>query len=257
MKLYILTLALDAMPFLPMQLAVFNRLRVPWSWRIVEGVADNVRDTSWCAKIQPRLSIDGTTEFLNSLRSHPRVRVYQQGLWDGKVSMCNRALRDITEPCVLMQIDADEIWTAFQLDCICEVFEESATFGCAQFRCRYFVGPNIITTTDGAYGNKEGEWVRAWRFKPGMMFKKHEPPLLPFQGNVFSRYSMEGMGLVFDHYAYAYDHQVQFKEQYYNYPNAVNQWRRLQKHQGPWPVRLKDFLPWVDGKATADLLHKP
>ena len=66
MKLHIFTLALDAMPFLPQQLAIFEQLKIPFHWHICEGVADNVLDTDWVAKIPPRFSRDGTSEFINT-----------------------------------------------------------------------------------------------------------------------------------------------------------------------------------------------
>jgi hypothetical protein len=56
---------------------------------------------------------------------------------------------------------------------------------------------------------------------------------------------------VFDHYAYAIENQVRFKERYYGYRDAVKHWRKLQSHPGPWPVKLKEFLPWVDDRVMA------
>ena len=54
------TIVLDGMPWLPMQLAMMQRLKCDWLWAVAEGVADNVADTGWCKKIPPRLSNDGT-----------------------------------------------------------------------------------------------------------------------------------------------------------------------------------------------------
>lgn len=266
----IFTIVLDGMNFLPLQLATFNRLHTDWHWYCIEGAAMNTHDTSWCQPQQPRLSQDGSTAFLNSLRNHPRVTVIQQQRWDGKTRMCNAALERIKEPCVLMQIDVDEIWTPDQLDRLALLFENCKSYNCARFFCRYFVGPNIVLTTEGRYGNRNGEWLRAWRFFPGMRFSKHEPPILKGVNDVgeaggFSQQLVENercivkmdtraMKLIFDHWAYVFPSQVAYKEQFYGYTGALEQWRRLQRND-KWPVKnVRTFLPWVDEGVSADLL---
>lgn len=263
MKLHIITLALDAMPFLPMQLACFNRLELDWKWHIVEGVAANVNCTGWCKAIESGLSEDGSHQFIQSLARHPRVHVRWSKLWTGgKVEMCNAAIEHMHEPAVLMQIDADEIWEPWQLESIFMLMNEPGLETTARFYDRYFVGPNIVTVGENCYGNNPGEFLRAWKFQPGMKFARHEPPvMIDCDGKLvdvsISRDQTRNCELVFDHYAYAYESQVAFKERYYGYTDAVRHWRRLQSHVGPWPVKLKDFLPWVDDRAQADLLHKP
>lgn len=252
MKLYIVTIALDAMRFLPAQFYTFNRLHgVDWTWLIAEGIADNVKDTAWCAKITPRLSMDGTTEFLNQIRQHPRVRVFQQQLWPGKTAMFNTMLDTLKEPGMLMQIDADEIWDAGSIMNHLVGWPSARATGW-RFSCRYFVGPNIVTVGKNCYGANPGEWLRAWTFEPGMKFKRHEPPELDGITSVVDADSDS----TFDHYAYVYPEQLLFKERYYKYPNALEQWLRLQ-HNTVWPVRrLKNFLSWVDDRVGADLVFK-
>lgn len=265
MKLHLLTIVLDGMPFLPMQLATFNRLQCDWTWHLVEGPAANVNCTSWCKPQEARLSRDGSHEFIKSLMDHPRVHVRWSHLWrGGKVEMCNAGIEHINEPCLLMEVDVDELWTAEQIECILDLFETVPDRNCARFFCQYLVGPNIVTVGENCYGNNPAEWLRAWRFQPGMKFRKHEPPELaginePVGGweHPFSREDTRGLGYVFSHWAYVFESQVAYKEKFYGYFGAVNQWKRLQSHRGPWPVKLKDFLPWVDDRAQADLLHKP
>jgi hypothetical protein len=259
MKLKIITIVYNGMPFLPMQLNCFNQLSLDWEWLVVEGPAANVNCTSWCKPQPPGHSNDGTHEFLMSLTNHPRVFYSWRLMWDGgKVEMCNRALATITEPCVLLQIDADELWSAEQIEKIFRLISSPGQIDAANFYCRYFLGPNIVTVGDNCYGNNPGEWARAWRLYPGMKFVRHEPPVLnrpPYM--VQSRVGTKIMDLVFDHWAYYFEKQVAYKESFYGYKNAVAQWKRLQVHPGPWPVKLKTFLPWVDDRAQADLLHKP
>ena len=277
MKLHIITIVLDGMPCITWHLPVFNQLSLDWHWTIVHGTADNVKDTSWCAKITPRLSVDGTTEYLATLKGHPRITVLEQELWPGKTAMCNAAIRDISDPCWLLQCDSDELWTAAQLNLLVEMFNNrplGQSRNCARFFCRYFVGQNIVTCGEDSYGNNRTEWLRFWKFYPKLKFLSHEPPALegvndygpmgPYGQSMvsnekgLSRYDSRSLSLVFDHYAYAFENQVAFKETYYRYPDAVKHWKRLQAHPGPWPIsRLKDFLPWVDERAMADLLHKP
>lgn len=259
LPLHILTIVLDGMPFLPMQLNTFNRLRIPWTWHIVEGPAENVNCTSWCKPQMPRFSTDGSHEFIVSLDRHPRCRPLWKRFWDGgKVEMCNAGLVNIEAPSVLMQIDADELWTSDQIEQIVRLLSPPGQIDAAIFPCRYFLSPNIITKGENCYGNNPGEWARAWRFYPGMQFLRHEPPVLNVRSyTVQSREGCEAMGLRFDHWAYYFEKQVAYKEAFYGYKGAVDQWKRLQAHPGPWPVKLKDFLPWTDDRAQADLLHKP
>lgn len=256
--LNIITIVLDGFPFLPMQLAQFNRLQTDWHWYVVEGVAAPVNDTAWCKEMPPRLSRDGSTEWLTAVaKQHPRVTVLRQQLWPGKTAMFNAALELIKKPGYLMEIDVDELWSAEQLARLLAVFKGpfGLSYDAAQFFCRYYVGPNIVTTTENAYGNNPGEWNRFWKFTPGMMFLSHEPPVLSSAPRIMPREKTLDMGLIFEHYAYAYEHQVEFKRLYYGYENATACWRRLQENK-LWPVKLANFLPWCDQRATADLLFK-
>lgn len=226
----------------------------------MEGVAKNVADTSWCHEIAPRLSHDGTAEYLASLDFDPRVKVVHRPLWNGKLEMVNFPLKSLKEPCLLWQIDSDEIWNEEQIMWMRLMFKRNPEKNEAMFYCRYFVGPDIITVGENCYGNNLSyEWKRVWRFEPGMKFESHEPPVLGGNGrgpNRFSHEETRDAGLVFDHFAYATEKTVRFKQEYYGresglYKNAVNDWRRLQANT-KWPVtRLKDFLPWVDDRSRA------
>jgi hypothetical protein len=151
-----------------------------------------------------------------------------------------------------MQIDSDELWSAENLSKIVDLFIDYPHKNWAQFWCNYYVGPNVITITPNSYGNRHGEWMRAWRFTPGMLFHSHEPPVFDSQRfrAGFDRDFTSENGIFFDHMAYATEEQVAFKEKYYGYRGAVQQWNRLQENQ-TWPVKLKEFLPWVDNDTMA------
>lgn len=253
MKLYLLTIVLDGMPFIHYQKDIFAKLDCDWHWFIVEGAAANMNCTSWCKPQRPRHSGDGTLEYINSIRSK-RIHVMSNPYWvGGKVQMCNWFLPHIAEPGVLMQIDVDEFWTAEQLQSIVKLFDRFPAVMRMYFRCLYYVGPRIIAVGDNCYGNNPGEWLRAWRFRPGMHFDRHEPPVLAGnKGMHFNQDLTAQKGLVFDHMAYVYEQQVAFKERFYGYKDAVMHWRRLQAN-AVWPVKLKDFLPWVDERVMATI----
>ncbi len=254
MKIHFVTIVLDGMPWLPCHLPVFNTLNCDWDWSVVEGVANNVKCTRWCKPLNPRLSIDGTTEYLDSIKSHKRVKVYQRQQWDGKIEMVNAPLREIKEPGLVIEIDSDEIWRADQIEKIVKMFEACQDIDVAQFKCRYFVGPDIIITSENTYGNRFGvEWFRAWRWTPGQLFETHEPPgMIGCAGRKFGIKETSQAGLVFDHYAYATPDAVAFKEYYYGYEGALEAWNKLQTAK--MPVKLKDYLPWIKDEATADKL---
>lgn len=259
MKLEIFTIVLDGQPWIEKHLTEFELSGVDYRWNIVEGVAANVRDTAWCRHIEPRLSNDGTTEYLKTIAEHPRVRLFQSPLWNGKAEMVNIPLLTIDSECVLLQVDSDEMWSSDQLRRIVDLFTTYPHKHWAQFFCRYFVGPDIVITSENTYGNKWDEWKRAWRFTPGSYFQSHEPPVLtPSVDNLdgFSREYTASRGLIFDHMAYATERQVMFKERYYGYGGAVHNWRRLQSNQ-QWPARLRDFLPWVNDDAIVERCQAP
>jgi hypothetical protein len=62
----------------------------------------------------------------------------------------------------------------------------------------------------------------------------------------------ESLGLVFQHFAYATEPQIVFKEEYYGYKGALNGWRALQAVTD-FPVPLKNYFPWVRDETMVDL----
>lgn len=261
--LHIFTIVINGMPFIKRHLETFEKLSMPWHWHIVEGVADLQGCTGWSKARGGRvpnlhrnyLSIDGTTEYLDSIRKHHNVSVYSTPwkLWSGKIEMVNLPLKYMDTPGVLLEVDADEFWTVEQLERIYATFNSSVDLTAMWFRCRFWVGPNLRLQQCGGYAdNAAYEWVRAWSFKPGMQFWTHEPPRLVIPGIHGDRASVKPMrrdetqalGLVFEHYAYLTELQVAWKEIYYGYSGAVESWHRLQLH-AQFPVEARQFMPWV------------
>lgn len=253
--IHIITIVLDGMPFIPIHLPELNKLSLDWRWNVIEGTAKPVLDTAWCKPIAPRLSKDGTTEYLLSIASHPRVKLYRNPQWEGKLEMVNAPVADIKEGDTVIQIDSDEFWTARQIEVIHRLLNMGDGRNMMQFYCRYFVGPNLILTGDDCYGNKAGEWVRAWKAPKKFRFTKHEPPEVNFVTVPIGKKETQSLGLVFDHYAYATEQQVEFKRIYYGYKDAVTQWKALQANT-TWPVKLRDYCKWVTDDAMATRLYE-
>jgi hypothetical protein len=249
MKIHFITIVLDCRDFIGCHLPIFNTLNLDWHWHIAEGTAKPVRDTSWCREISPRLSIDGTTEYLDSIKQHRRVTLYRRTQWDGKTEMVNAPLSGLNGDGLVFQIDSDELWTKAQIERVHECMGNPSLTR-ARFRCRYFFGPDIAITSVGTYGNRGDEWTRVWRWKSGQLFEKHEPPIMSGDsGNTLDLRDDDSM--VFQHYAYATEEQVAFKERYYGYAGAVEQWKRLQANR-QWPARLGDYCKWVKDETTVD-----
>jgi hypothetical protein len=245
-NLTIFTVVLDGMPFCQWHLPIFNRLKIPWNWIICHGTAQNNQSTSWCNPQKPRLSNDGTTEYLKSIRGDG-ITVIQKKNWHSKDEMVNAALVKLNEPCVLMEIDVDEIHTSENIQSIVELFSSDESLGMIRMPCRFFVGKDLVCEGENCWSNhKDYEWDRAWRFQPEIRFVTHEPPKLNrLLGRTMNQEESKKHGLTFDHFAYALPKQVEYKEAFYGYRGLVNQWRALQEYR-QFPARLCRFFPFVD-----------
>ena len=259
LPVHFFTTVLNGLPYLRHHLEQFKRLDFEWHWHIVEGVAAG-------GQVPPEfqadgLSIDGTSAFLDQLSAdyRDRLTIYRKPLgrhWDGKLEMFGAPLNAIAEDCLLWEIDADELWTAEQFTRGRQLFLDGPDKTAALYWCWFFVGPNLITTTRQGYANNpQGEWLRTWRYRPGMRWFAGDAPVLAeplpngqwrsiAQVNPILHAETEAAGLVFQHFAYVMENQVRFKESYYGYRGAVERWRALQAVTR-FPVYLRDYFPWV------------
>jgi glycosyltransferase involved in cell wall biosynthesis len=277
LPVHFFTIVLNGKPFIDYHIDMMRKLPFKWVWHIVEGVADLVNDTGWSKASGGRipdgmhkggLSNDGTSEYIDELAAkYPEnVKVYRKGgghFWNGKKEMCNAALSGVREECLLWQLDVDELWTAGQVTTMRQMFMQHKDRTSAFFWCHFFFGKDRIISTRNCYAeNPSMEWLRVWRFRPGMTWVAHEPPVLAAslpdgrtvnQGAVkpFTHAETEKAGLVFQHYAYATREQVEFKESYYGYKNAVAGWERLQSVER-LPVPLCGIIPWVNDGTLVD-----
>jgi hypothetical protein len=217
---------------------------------------------------QNGLSKDGTTAYLDELQEQypTNISVYRKPkgiFWDGKLEMVNTPLARIRTHALLWQIDADELWTVDQIQTAYKLFLQHSEKTAAYYWCWYFVGEKLLITTRNCYAeNPQQEWLRTWRYRPGMQWYSHSPPRLieptangqwrdVGQVDPFSHAETEAYGLVFQHYAYVTQEQLQFKECYYGYAGAISQWKRLQQ-EIRLPVRLRQYFSWVGDLTMVD-----
>jgi len=252
--LTLFTIVLNGEPHIERHLSTFQQLEVPWQWRIVEGVAMPEHCTSWCQQMPDRwhrdyLSVDGTHEYLMSIRDTPGVAVEcGRGPWPGKLAMVNAALAGVGDG-VVMQIDSDEIWQTWQLQRVYRMLLPQMPATAARFDCRYWVGPRKALTSTTGWARGDLEWLRAWRWGAGVKMLRHEPPIVAGFDKCVSIETTRDFGLTFDHFAYVTEQQIAMKQDYYGYAGLVDSWRRLQ--ETPGPVNLQEFFPFAVG-ATAD-----
>jgi glycosyltransferase involved in cell wall biosynthesis len=277
LPVHFFTIVLNGQPFIRHHIEMLRQLPFRWHWHIVEGVSVLKHDTAWSlpaggalpeALASGGLSTDGTTQYLDEIKArYPNeISIHRKAdgaLWNGKVEMVSEPLKHIFEEALLWEIDADELWTADQVQRGRELFMSDPARRAAYFWCRFFVGERwVISTRNGYAQNPDYEWLRAWIFRPGMRWLTHEPPALAERHGadewrdiakcgVFTHADTEKEGLVFQHMAYATEQQVAFKESYYGYRGALEGWRRLQVAD-TIPQRLGDYLPWVTDKTMVE-----
>ena len=275
------TIVLNGMPLLRYHLPMLRQLTIPWEWHIAEGLALLRHDTAWSARrrwswhnplklrtpgrIPHHLhrdgrSIDGTSQYLDEIAgADARVRLFRKPLgeyWDGKREMVRAATAGLNSETLLWQLDSDELWTARQIAMAHAMFAAKPQKMAAYYWCRCFVGPALMIDGRFCYGNNgHDQWLRTWRAKPGDVWQSHEPPVLtrggvPLSHHSFPHAETEQLGLVFEHYPFATEQQVAFKEAYYGYRGALRRWRRLQ--QATMPVQLRDYFHWVRDSALVE-----
>jgi len=277
LPIHFFTIVLNGEPFIRYHETMLAQLPFRWHWHVVEGVAALRHDTAWSVAAGGRVldsvhregrSNDGTSEYLDDLaRRFPgQVTIYRKPpgeFWDGKKEMVNAPLPNITEECLLWQVDNDEFWTIDQIVTMRRLFLDQPDRGAAYYWCWYFVGPDKVISTRYNYAqNPAYEWLRTWRFRPGDHWAAHEPPTLvrpdPSGGapldiarnSAFTHDETEAHGAVFQHFAYVTEAQLGFKETYYGYAGATARWRELLAHKGSG--LLADYFGWVTDKTMFD-----
>jgi hypothetical protein len=280
LAIHFFTIVLNGEPFIRYHEQMLAKLPMHWHWHIVEGVADLNHDSAWAARaggIVPQSlhkdgrSIDGTSEYLDELKKRfpENITIYRKPpgeFWDGKREMCNAPLASITEECLLWEIDSDELWTAAQIGVVHRAFANNPKRTGAFYWAWFFVGPDKVLLTRNNYANNpQQDWLRTWRYRPGDYWASHSPPVLARKDAEnsslqdvariypFRHFETEAMGAVFQHFAYATEDQLAFKEIYYGYKDALTQWKELQRHRGRGTLR--NYLSWVSDDAAFDSIQ--
>lgn len=90
------------------------------------------------------------------------------------------------------------------------------------FNCHYFITKKFVTVTPNKPTHMNSyEWIRAWKYEYGDIYKSHGPPILYHLNNklygkeCYLHNYTEKYGLVFTHYAYTEEFIVRFKEEFY------------------------------------------
>ena len=280
LKTVFVTIVYNGMPFLRFLPEVFLKLKIPWEWHVVEGVALLRHDTAWslaqggkvpASAKKNSLSTDGTTQFLDRCKKEYPDKVFLhrkpgKEYWDGKIEMERSYIHMLTEPCVLWEISSDEVWAPWQIENVVRLFQENPRRSGAYFWCNFYVGSKAVVSSRNNYSqNPKVEWLRVYRYRPGDAWESHEPNVLVGKRTMFRKVvdvgawrpfthsETEAVGAVFDHYAYATRGQVRFKETYYGYRGATKGWDRLQRDvRKDRPLRLSDYFSWVqDGTSVS------
>jgi hypothetical protein len=169
-----------------------------------------------------------------------------EGPWSSKDAMVNAAMEALSKlPPVthLFEIDADEVWTESNLNAATSDLD-NASASCGQFLSDYYVGPGLLAR--GEWGESRiFPYRRLWRYKSGMRFRMHEPPEMDGGNGVTILLPQR-----FKHYAYYYEQDVKFKNDYYTgHDDIYTKWLSLQK-ETVWPQPLSRLISGFWGKTN-------
>ena len=259
-------------------------------WAIVDGLAANTGSTSWCNQLFAvpsvgRLlegSLDGTNEYLDmAIAKYPGSvgAVALTGARHNKDSMMNVGVDMVHQefgptlgkappapsgPHFLWQLDVDEQWTPEQMDAAeQELLASGGTCGC--FHADHYVGEHLLARGTWGEGNDpvdplRNAYRRLWLWD-GRKFATHEPPVLE-GGNGKEVLLLQkpdqpaSLGSRFAHYAYFYEKDVEFKEQFYSgHEGLLSRWKALQaRPKEDFPRPLSDLItgPW--GKTKTEVV---
>lgn len=245
-----------AMPWLTFHYPTFREL-VPsfmvkdWEWWLMFG---ECREYSYAAG---RFLDDGSRAVAESLaRTDPRIHVVDAPPNKWTMEDCaNYPLHGRTETVLYWKLDADEVWTEEKIGRINLMFRDLPNKNVAYFRCRFFVGPDIIVTSRDTWGGAQHyEWKRVFRMEPGQKFGEESPPIIAgCEERAIDKDYTERLGMIFDHFAYATEDQARMKSIRWQQPATLDGWRRLQANT-KWPARLIDYFPFVQPETTVDKL---
>jgi glycosyltransferase involved in cell wall biosynthesis len=278
LPIHFFTHVLDGQPFIRYHIDILSSLDIPWHWHIIEGSASPPNTNSWplakgSKKTQNHYSngrsLDGTSNYLDTLtRDYPlNITVYRKPIgevWNDNIEMLHAPLQNISEDCLLWQINSCELWTAEQIITMHSMFLSAPHRYAAFFCSHYFVGPDrVIETRNSCALNPDYESLRVWRFHPGMQWIPDQRATLSVQAldgtpynvadiNPFKHAETEAAGLVFQSLSYTIESQLRFQEEYYGHSNALENWRALQRDTRRH-IQVREYLYWITGSTLAEV----
>jgi len=271
LPIHFFTHVLNGEPFIRRHIETLRQLPFRWHWHIIEGVdaygfGKYWRSTHTHASLLPHfhrdgLSIDGTSEYLDELAKTDgeRVTVYRNPPNDffiGRLDPFNRPLENIKEECLLWQLEADELWTASHIIAARELFLANPDRTAAAYPCRCHLGPALVSDAMQQLPHLgPDQWVRTWRFRPGLAWFSKEYPVLiePMPDgkmmrasgtNPIPREQTAAKGIRFENFSYATLKQMHYWEAYCGLHAAATEWLALQATVKS-PLNLKDYFEWV------------
>lgn len=211
----------------------------------VDGLAGNSGSTAWCKDLKGAGSTDGTVEYLQGLQKMHKNLIVQTASqkWRSKDAMVNKAvdlIKEKTDRAMLWQIDADEQWTVeAMMHSEKELIDQKGLTGA--FHANYYMGENLMAY--GMWGEGIGyPYYRLWNWE-GQYFLRHEPPVL-LKGNG----KIVLMPLRFNHYAYYFPQDVEFKSKYYGgHEKVYDNWKKLQSGRIRTPCALRYLFGHTKG----------
>jgi hypothetical protein len=221
-------------------------------WVVVDGASGSGGTTGQnCKSMSSKYhdknggSVDGTREFLTYIRDEKNIHVVCiDRKWESKEEQVNAAVKYASgfvgakrlrcENCFLWEVDADEQW---DLDSIqkSEEYLLNSSAKTGEFLCNYYVGENLIAKGEWGEGNLL-PYRRLWKWS-GELFETHEPPLL--QGGNGKTVMIPYR---FNHYAYYFEEDVKFKNDWYKgHENIYQRWKEL-KNIKEFPVPISKLI---------------
>lgn len=223
----------------------------------VEGASKSTFCTSWCKSMPEKYhsnghSVDFTLQHLKQAESvYPdKVKVITtEGLWDGKVSMFNEAVKLIKEPCWLWQVDVDEYWKNSQLDSA-ETILTNLGADVGAFSCDYMLSDDVILRGNWGESDKQG-YTRLWNYQPGRKFLAHEPPVIEGSQRMVPPMLMPR----FKHLAYYYEQDVKFKSEWYgDHEHVYENWKAIKQGKISLPCSIDRLFGKPVQKAWQDTI---
>ena len=157
--------------------------------------------------------------------------------------MINAPLSALKEECLLWQVDADEYWTAEQINRPGDVPLNSQENGLLLLLSLFCGNGSDRYHTGHLWESNAIRVVAYMALSTGDRWLSHEPPSLCRRNaggelidlariNPFRHAETEARHLIFDHHAYVSEAQIRFKEVYYGYAGALASWKALRHPKG-------------------------